>query len=410
MNKYFKSIFLVFVTFMLVSNSFTLYAQADTATKDSTRAFYLVTKNGGGEVYGYILSDDGREILLETKNIGKIYIAKTDISSIKEIKETSVTVANDGSVDTYQEYRDVGPFTTRYYFTTNALPMKKGENYALIHLYGPEVHFGVTDKLSLGVMASWIASPIAVAAKYSLYEKDNTSLALGTIVGSSGYLLNAQGYFGLHWLTATKGKAGKNVSISGGMSYASLGRDWGRRSIGGKHDYKYDWNTDQKYTLPNYNAQTAVTNKLYGNSYNYDERDFYKKTPAVSAVVGLSGITPIGKKASFFFDAMGFVSGAQRVEYSDMDIEVTYKPTNSSSEVTETFTIGKGTVVNSGFNATVVLMPGMRFHKAHNKAFQVALAGVIIKNGNSSNDYSYSGNSSGVRAFPIPMVSWLRQF
>ncbi|MGB0850432.1 MAG: hypothetical protein ACPGTP_04250, partial [Bacteroidia bacterium] len=200
-------------------------AQTEPVKSDSTKQLYIVTKTDGAEFYGYIISDDGRELLLETINIGKLYITKSDIKSIKKIENTTTTVNEDGTVEEYQEFRDVGPFTTRAYFTTNALPIKKGENYALIHLYGPEVHFGVKDNLSLGVMSSWIASPIAVAAKYSFYQEENTSVALGSIVGSSGYLLNSQGFFGLHWLTATKGTGQKNISVSGGISYASTG-DW----------------------------------------------------------------------------------------------------------------------------------------------------------------------------------------
>jgi hypothetical protein len=41
----------------------------------------------------------------------------------------------------------------------------------------------------------------------------------------------------------------------------------------------------------------------------------------------------------------------------------------------------------------------MRFNQAHNKAFQVVLAGVIT-----------TGTSGEVFTFPVPMVSWLRTF
>lgn len=72
------------------------------------------------------------------------------------------------------QYIQAGPFSTRYSFTTNALPIVKGENYALVNLYGPEVHFALSDQFSLGVMSTWIASPLILAAKYSL--KTNNEL------------------------------------------------------------------------------------------------------------------------------------------------------------------------------------------------------------------------------------------
>jgi hypothetical protein len=280
--------------------------------------------------------------------------------------------------------------------------MKKGENYAMIHLYGPEIHFGVTDKLSLGVMATWIASPIAVAAKYSIYQKENTSVALGSILGSSGYLFGGTGFFGLHWLTATKGKAGKNISLSAGLSHFNLGDTWGQ-TVGSSYTYSvYESEPDPTNyrVLPSYNAYYAVDSKLAtldpASTIGWRNQGL-KKNTTVSAVIGLAGIMPIGKKASLFFDAMVFVSEKQTVKYSDYNITVDYE-NDANTEVTETFTIGKGEIVNNGFNstsnATAVLMPGMRFHRAHNQAFQVALAGVIYPNG----------------SFPIPMVSWLRQF
>ena len=158
------------------------------------------------------------EILLETKTIGKVYINKSDI---KEIINTKRSVSVDSIDDeSYTEFRDSGPFTTRYYFTNNALPVKKGEDYAMIHLYGPEVHFSLNDKLSFGVMSTWIASPIALASKYSLYSDGNTHVALGTILGTSGYLGIADGgVLKLHWLTFTKGDRLKNISFSAGYGY-----------------------------------------------------------------------------------------------------------------------------------------------------------------------------------------------
>ena len=163
------------------------------ASDTTKKQLFLIRKTDGNELYGFIISDDGREILLETKTIGKVYINKSDI---KEIINTKRSVNVDSIDDeSYTEFRDSGPFTTRYYFTNNALPVKKGEDYAMIHLYGPEIHFSLNDKLSFGVMSTWIASPIALASKYSLHSDGNNHVALGTILGTSGYLGIADGVF-----------------------------------------------------------------------------------------------------------------------------------------------------------------------------------------------------------------------
>ena len=98
--------------------------QAQTEPQDTTtKQLFLVTKTDGGQFYGYIIEDDGREILLETKNIGKLYISKGDIASIVKIADNGIANVNGD----YTDYRNEGPFTTRYYLTTNALPIKKAK-------------------------------------------------------------------------------------------------------------------------------------------------------------------------------------------------------------------------------------------------------------------------------------------
>ena len=357
-----------------------IYTTADTTKKQ----LYLVTKTDNAEFYGYILSDDGREILLETKTIGRIYISKSVIKLIKPIQESSIKTNINQS---YTDYRAQGPFTTRYYFTNNALPIEKNENYAMINIYGPEIHFAVEDNLSVGIMASWIASPIAVATKYAFYSKNNTHLSAGTILASSGYLLNAKGYGGLHWVTANQGDRMKSVSLSLGYGYADLA-DFDGVEVG------------DKYNIPDnidYRAAQAIRQKLNGYQTEYNDIQLYKGF-AGSYVLGVSGITPVGKKASFIFDAIAFLGKTKEVEYSNYPITVSYFDYNTNSTITGTYVIGEGKVVDGINQSTFIIMPAMRFNTAYNKAFQVALAGVINVQG------------SEVVSFPIPTVGWLRQF
>ena len=286
------------VSFLLLNQAFAQELETDSTSKE--KVYYLIKKSDGNELYGYIISDDGREILLETKTIGKVYINKSDIKEIININHTVI--------ENYGEFRETGPFTTRYYFTNNALPIKKGEDYAMINLYGPEVHFSLSDNFSLGVMATWIASPIALASKYCFNTKGKTHVAIGTILGSSGYIDQGDAMGGLHWLTISRGDRMSNISISAGYGY------------------------------------------IYNN--NFQDAFF----------IGIGGITPVGKKASFIFDSM--------------------------------------TILNpSTYNATLIFMPSMRFNQSYEKAFQIALAGVV--NIESDGD---------VTSFPVPMVSWLRKF
>ena len=241
-----------------------LFSQGEYVPTDSTK---IITMNNGDIRVGEIVSDDGREILLLTYDLGKIYLSKQNIKSIKPYN-SKIVGYEDG------ELYVNSPFTTRYYFTTNALPLKKGENYAMIHLYGPEIHFSLNKRLSLGIMTTWIASPFVFAAKYAIPTKNaKVNFGLGTLFGTSGYLNTFRGYGGLHWGMLTLGNETKNITFSAGYSYLKVGRE-------------------------NYSNTVTKPEKL-------------GKAPVLS----IAGIAKIGKKASFIFDSMVFFGSKEKAVY-----------------------------------------------------------------------------------------------
>ena len=288
------------------------------------------------------------------------------------------------------DLRNAGPFTTRYYFTTNALPIKKKENYALIHLYGPEVHFALTDNLSLGVMATWIASPIALAAKYSFKNSNPDSdihFALGGIFGSGGYLL-PQAYGGLYFGTVTKGSRSSNVSFSAGFAHINMGRDFSSR-----YDAKY------RYQGNDENADFYVPYEFSPTSSNgYPFIEDSKRNNS-SVILGISGIKSIGKKVSFIFDSMIFFTQRRSAVY-DKTATVSFSKTEwQMPTVTQDFQVQEGQYTNNGIRPTIILMPGMRFSTKYGSAIQVVLSGIIFEQ-----------SSGDIVGAPIPMVSWLKAF
>ena len=314
---------------------------------------YLVVKNNSIEYVGYILQDDGREILINTEKLGKIYIPKANILSIEKISDTRAIIRG--------EYFSSGPFVTRYIFTTNALPIKKGSNYARVNLYGPEVHFALSDNFSFGILTTWLVSPFVVSGKYSFSTKNpKLNFSVGTLMGNSGYLNNMKTWGGLHYGNVTYGTPKDNVTFGAGYGYL----------------------------FPGVSETEAPEGTYYSSNDYYDAQIERPTYPAKGPVFSFSGITKVGSKASFIFDSMlGLMS-------------------LKTSFVNSTY-IGTDTryIVRDGIDrATVlVLMPGMRFQTRDNSAFQISLNTIkIFNSGNSSSDENTS--------FPLPSCSWFYRF
>ena len=347
-----KSVSAIILFFMLFVSGFasSQVSQTDTNT-------YVIKKSNGTEYIGKIISDDGREVLIATKELGNIYIPKADITSIKVVNVEKEMVNN--------EYRGKGVFTTRYQFSTNAFPIEKDENYALINLYGPEVHFAINKRISIGLMASWIASPLVLAVKYTIpTSNEKINFGFGTLLGTTGYLNQAKGFGGLHWGMVTFGDRAKNVTLSLGYSYFKPGLS------------RYD-------TF--YQPGTYVNQSYYSNIIEK------VNSPLVLApVLGVASIAPVGKKASFILDAM-FILGKTSGE-QEQDITNYY---NDQGQVTYSVVSELRSVTYPRIN--FVFMPGMRFQKSETKAFQVSLAGII-------------GYADDLYSFPVPMCSWFYKF
>ena len=162
----------------------------------------LIIKHDGARFIGVIISRDERELLLETDNLGRLYIPLHEISEIREI---------DVSNTSYNK----SLFSTRYFLTTNGLSMNKGDKYGMLNYYGPEAHFGVGDGFTLGVMTTWLAMPLVGSAKLTIEIDENAHLALGTLFGTLSWVnFDAAGFLG--YGAFTLGNHENNFTISAG--------------------------------------------------------------------------------------------------------------------------------------------------------------------------------------------------
>lgn len=324
----------------------------------------IVTTFDGRERIGTLLEDDGREILLLTETIGKVYIRKENITSIRPFSGKVAEVFGG-------DYRISGPFTTRYYLTTNSLPIKKNEDYAMIHIYGPEVHFSLTDRFSLGVMSTWGASPFVVAGKYTFPTKnEKVNFGIGTLAGSSGYLNTFRGYGGLHWGMVTFGDRMRNITLSAGYTYVQPGFE------------------NEEYVPGTYYWDTTLMNNENPNI----PTEIISSTMIKSPVFSIAGVSKIGKRASFFFDSMVFL-------YSNGNPYQRTESTHQDPLTGQTIYTKVEEIENENSSGVVIIaMPGMRFQQKENRAFQFVLAG-----------YTRIANNK-VLAIPVPMCSWFFKF
>ena len=357
------------LTFFLLFSIGT-FAQNETNKEDS---MVVVTLTSGTVHIGTILSDDGREILLLTKEIGKIYIRKENIKSIVPYDPKSYKLVNG-------EFRDIGPFTTRYQFTTNAMPIKKGENYAMINLYGPEVHFALSNRFSLGVMSTWAASPFVLAAKFTVPTKNpKLNFGLGTLAGTSGYFNTFRGFGGLHWGMFTYGDRMNNITLSLGFAYIKTGI---RTDI-------------PNFQVGIYPAKPDGSGGFYFESLPAPTYQTVDNPLGTAPIIGLGGIAKVGKKASFIWDAMVMFGSQKTIGYSQ-EINFIYDPVSGQPSYTEIKDVNSDSSLE---NTTIgFFMPGMRFQTKENRAFQIALAGALVK------------TETETFAFPAPMVSWFFKF
>ena len=202
------------ITFFLFTAA-TVNAQSDT-TEFVRSKIYVITTMNGGIFVGPIITDNAQVLVVKTNDRGEVSIPKYQVKSMKELEE--------GQLNKDGEYVSDPLFATRYFITTNSFPMKKGDNYTSLNLFGPEFHFGVGDKFGIGVMTSWLGVPIIGTVKYSINLGETANLGIGALVGTGSWA--SPEFFGaLPFGTLTFGTRKSNINFSGGYGVVAFGND-----------------------------------------------------------------------------------------------------------------------------------------------------------------------------------------
>jgi hypothetical protein len=285
------------------------FSQTDTITAQDTNTYRFV-KTDGGELIGKILSNDAREILILTSDNRKIYLPQHVVKEIILIDQSNYNIKGD--------YVGEDKFATRYFLTTNGLPIKKGEHYVQWNLFGPDFQFGLGKNLGVGIMTSWVGMPLIGTIKKSWALGEKTQLAVGGLVGTGSW---AAPDFGgaLPFATLSMGDRTKNLAISGGY-----GAVWQDGDIEGR------------------------------------------------AITSIAGMIKISPKISLVFDSFILLPGKTETYTYTYDNYV-YNPSTGSYEIQGQKT-GTNIIRKPGL---ALLIPGVRWHQSEGKAIQFGFTGVV---------------------------------
>lgn len=173
-----------------------------------------------------IISADARELYLLTEDNRKIYMPQHTIKKIEKVGREEF--------DATGNYVGEDRFATRYFFTTNGLPIKKGEHYIQWNLFGPDLQFGLGNNVGVGVITSWFGAPVIANVKKTWKVEENVHVGVGALVGTASWAaLDVGG--ALPFASLTFGNRVSNLSFSlgygsiwdgdgaGGTSLASIG-------------------------------------------------------------------------------------------------------------------------------------------------------------------------------------------
>ncbi|MFM7015138.1 MAG: hypothetical protein ACKOX3_02315 [Bacteroidota bacterium] len=296
--------------FLFIFCLFTLTINAQESRKDTnqtiTTNYYKVVLNSGKTYVGTILKQDAREVLINTKEVGDILIPKFEISLIEQISKDELGA--DGT------YKPSEVFATRYFITTNGLPIKKGDSYIQWNLYGPDFQFGVSNNFGLGIMTTWVGVPIIAQAKYSIKLSDQAHLGIGGLLGTGSWVAADFG-LALPFTSFTLGDRRTNATFSAG--YGSV---WSKGQSSGR------------------------------------------------ALLSVAAMAKISNKISIVFDSFIVpASGTKEVTTT----ESVYNPNTLSWEEKTTTTTEKRTGLE-------IFIPGIRWQLSEEKAFQFGFTGFGV--------------------------------
>ena len=255
------------------------YGQDETlATRKDPLKTYIIQEFNGDVFVGRVVYEDPSMIKFEVKKLGIIVIHKRDIEVIREM--TKHLSENLG------DYVPSESFSSRYFLTSNALPLRTHEDFSDMNLFGPDLHKIIVANLDASISSSWLFLPLMVNLKYTIQPIEGLSLGAGVLGGWGSWAYNnTLGLF--PYAMATLGDRKDNLTISYGRGTLVLYGNPEQRNMftaggfakaGKRTSIVFD-----SFILPSSNPQTSgFTIVIPGIRFQSDNRSAFQ--------VGLGGV------------------------------------------------------------------------------------------------------------------------
>lgn len=197
---------------LITNNTFAQTSDTTSISKGDT-IVYVFTLANKNEVIGTIIKEEPRETTIKSQDGRILIIPSYEILSRKPISQAT-------KVNGKVVFKN--PHPSRYFFGPSALPMEKGELYVnSVYFLTAQVQYGFSENLSVGFTTSFLISPVALTAKYSIKLDNNNYFALGGMGGTFSWIAPDE-YWGLAFASYTLGSSESNISASAGVLQSTL--------------------------------------------------------------------------------------------------------------------------------------------------------------------------------------------
>ena len=233
---------------------------SQTYPADSTK-LVCITLNDGTKIIGKVTQNNERELTVSSTDGRRQIIPQFFVKTISDINESDMSKNG--------KYLGKDNYCTRYFLTTNGLPIEKGKNYIQWNLFGPDIQFSVSDHFGVGIMTTWFANPVVGSFKYSNKISKNVHYAIGGLVGTTTWRFNG----GLG--------NGENRGSGLALPFAALTFGNGRNNINFSYGYGASWKglESQGTALYSIAGMAKLSNKLSFVFDSFITKEFAFFTP-----------------------------------------------------------------------------------------------------------------------------------